>query len=315
MAALENIITAISVTVPPAPGWIERVQNHPVLWLARQPLFWATIGILLGPYLFLRGFQLLNRKRMIMNIPRSTIRAASLGEVEISGKAAGPYTLVSPLANADCYYYRVLLRVLRPGERRGNTLVEEMCTPLFVDDGTGQMLVDPRGADLLLPGQQADGVGSESLRHVLARHGYREGELVAAREMCIQPGDSLFVLGRLQENLWAKHSRGSTFQRIGPGFVTESEAMLQQSQALPDTVMSLNSRPPQITTAEFDLYPPVILMKGRAPFVISNQSERQVLAQLNWTSVLYIWAGPLLALASVWEILHRLHAWGLLPAK
>jgi hypothetical protein len=150
---------------------LEKLQHHPVIWLARQPLFWATIAVVLGPYLFLRGFQLLARKRLIMNTPRSTIRAAALGPVEVGGKAAGPYMLVSPLANADCYFYRVLLRVLRPGERNGRLLVEQMCAPLFVDDGTGQMLLDPQGADLLLPGPEVDGIGSSYLTHVLARHG------------------------------------------------------------------------------------------------------------------------------------------------
>jgi len=84
-----------------------------LIWLLSQPLFWAALGIVVGPFLFFRGFRLLQHKRLIMDIPRSTIRGAALGPVEISGKAVGPYTLVSPLSKRDCLYYRVVVRAQR----------------------------------------------------------------------------------------------------------------------------------------------------------------------------------------------------------
>src|SRR6266436_1542390 len=65
-----------------------------IIWLLSQPLFWAILGIVFGPYLFYRGFRVLQLKRTIMNVPRSTVRGAALGPVEISGKALGPYTLI-----------------------------------------------------------------------------------------------------------------------------------------------------------------------------------------------------------------------------
>jgi hypothetical protein len=79
-------------------------------WLLSQPLFWAVVGVVFGPYFFLRGFALLRRKRLKMDIPRSTVRAAALGDVEVSGKAVGPYTVIAPLSHSDCLYYRVTHR-------------------------------------------------------------------------------------------------------------------------------------------------------------------------------------------------------------
>lgn len=135
-------------------------------WLLSQPLFWAALGILIGPYLFYRGFRLLQRKRLIMDIPRSTIRGAALGPVEVSGKAVGPYTLVSPLSKRDCLYYRVVVRAQRQAASAYSTylwdrqaallafcfgflrqtfrkssglIIDEVCAPLFVDDGTGEL--------------------------------------------------------------------------------------------------------------------------------------------------------------------------------
>jgi uncharacterized membrane protein len=43
-------------------------------WLSIQPLFWAIAGVTFGPYLFYRGFLMLQLKRRMINVPRSNIR-------------------------------------------------------------------------------------------------------------------------------------------------------------------------------------------------------------------------------------------------
>jgi hypothetical protein len=107
-----------------------------------DPVLWAAIAFGVGLFLFYRGFGLLRRRRIILNTPRSTVRGAALGAVEVSGKAAGPYTLISPLSALNCYYYRA--RAWQNQQRRWKKVAEEtLCAPLFVDDGTGRVLVDP----------------------------------------------------------------------------------------------------------------------------------------------------------------------------
>jgi hypothetical protein len=59
------------------------------------------------------------------------------------------------------------------------------------------------------------------------------------------------------------------------------------------------------STGEFDFHPPVILMKGDGPFVISTDSQRELVGKLNLKSTLYIWGGPAAALWGLWEILSR----------
>jgi len=49
----------------------------------------------------------------------------------------------------------------------------------------------------------------------------------------------------------------------------------------------------------------VILMKGAGPFIISCDSQREIVARLNLKSLLYIWGGPAAALWGLWEILRR----------
>src|SRR5205814_8200132 len=80
-------------------------EIKPLIELLSQPLFWAVLGVVFGPYLFFRGFRALQLKRIIINVPRSSVRAAALGPVEVSGKAVGPYTLVAPLSKMECLCY------------------------------------------------------------------------------------------------------------------------------------------------------------------------------------------------------------------
>jgi hypothetical protein len=69
---------------------------------------------------------------------------------------------------------------------------------------------------------------------------------------------------------------------------------------------------PKPKPPEFDLNPPVIMMKGDGPFVISSGSERDLLTKLHWTSLLFIWGGPVWVLWAVWEILGDPRVWTLL---
>ena len=72
-------------------------------------LVWCGIGFCAGIGFFFYGFQLLQRRRLILDTPFSKIRSASMGMVEVSGLAVGPYTMVAPITARPCYYYRTLV--------------------------------------------------------------------------------------------------------------------------------------------------------------------------------------------------------------
>src|SRR5882762_2510619 len=116
-------------------------------------LGWLGIAALLagysGIYLFLRGFRMLQHKRLILNTPLSKIRSASMGLVEVSGMAKGPQTIRAGITGEPCYYYRA--RAWQEsdfGNKGGWEQVadETVGVPFFMDDGTGKMLVYPQGA-------------------------------------------------------------------------------------------------------------------------------------------------------------------------
>jgi hypothetical protein len=55
---------------------------------------------------------------------------------------------------------------------------------------------------------------------------------------------------------------------------------------------------------QFDLHPPVVLMKGghNPAFLISWHSQRDVVSSLSWKSALMIWGGPALTLLCVYIV-------------
>jgi hypothetical protein len=297
-----------------------------VIWLLSQPLFWATLGVVVGPYLFYRGFRLFQRKQLILDIPRSSVRAAAIGAVEVSGKAVGPYTLVSPLSSRDCLYYRVVIRGLRQAaaaqtaywwdldvawfaflgaflrqkvRKNAGQIIDEVCAPLFVDDGTGELMIYPAGAEMQWTGTTGD--GGEYLTRILSRHGFARDDLQAAEEFCILPGDNIFALATLRENPWATKRPDSSLSRIGPGFVSLDEADLLRREAF--TCLNPNLPSGAAQAREFNLYPPTILLRGETPFVISTRSQQEVVSDLAWKSVLFIWGGPLWTLWGLWKLL------------
>lgn len=136
-----------------------------------------------------------------------------MGMVEISGLAVGPYTMIAPITGRPCYYYRTVAWEWKQNGKNKNWVkvaAECMHVPFFVDDNTGRVLVDPRGADLDLHRdfQQEfnDSFFSSSndapgnVNSFLARHGVVTSNKIKIEEFCIKPKNSLFILGTLTDN-------------------------------------------------------------------------------------------------------------------
>lgn len=242
----------------------------------------------------------LQRREWVLTTPTSAVRSAAIGPLEVTGKAAGPYTLVAPLSKRDCLYYRIAVA------GSPQHIVEEECAPLFLDDHTGLLMIAPDGANLELPvaSQEVSGTSSEYLRHVLSRHGLSSDTRVD--EFCICPDDGLYILGTLSENPWAAEAPGGTFHRFGPGFVSEAEADLQRRRAFTMLDPNAPSGATQVSAGDFDPHPPTILMKGSSLFLISEKTERDVVAELSWQTKAYIWGGPVLAVFCLWNLLVRI---------
>jgi len=176
-------------------------------------LVWCLLGICTGIYLFVQGFRLLQRRQLILNTPASKIRSASMGMVELNGLAVGPYTMVAPVTARPCYCYRTFVwewRQSGKNKRWVKVASECMHVPFFLDDNTGKVMVDPRGADLDLHQdfhqEFCDGFfttkqeAPPNVRSFLSRHGISTTNKIKVEEFCIKPKNALFLLGTLDEN-------------------------------------------------------------------------------------------------------------------
>ena len=176
-------------------------------------LVWCIVGFCAGIALFFYGFRVLQRRRLILDTPFSKIRSASLGMVEISGLATGPYTMLAPITGRPCYYFRTLVWEWKQhGKNKEWVKIAGECmhVPFFLDDNTGRMLIDPRGADLDLHRDfQEEFCDSffttkdpapERIRSFLARHGVTTNNKIKVEEFCIKPKNALFTLGTVAEN-------------------------------------------------------------------------------------------------------------------
>lgn len=287
---------------------LQQFLNHPLVRLLNDPLVWGPVGGVVGIYLFVCGFLLLKRKRLLINTPRSSVRAAALGPVEVSGHATGPYTLVSPLSLTDCYYYRVAATSVTYKQNR-HRLMEESA-PLYLDDGTGKLLVDPFGVEIQCPPNATwqSNTLPEYLRHFLIQHGMSLDTVATVNEFCIRPGDKIVVFGTLQENPWAGAGASSrdAAERLGPGFLSEIAADVQRRRAFESLDAAAPSGASPAAVSDFDLHPPVILGKASGPFFISQGSARDLTGSLAWRAPLYIWGGPALSLFCIYSLLRRL---------
>jgi hypothetical protein len=195
----------------------------------RGLLLYCILGFCAGIVLFLYGFRLLQRRRLILDTPFSKIRSASMGMIEVSGQAVGPYIMIAPVTGRPCYYYRTLVwEWKQSGKNKTWVKVAGECMhlPFFVDDNTGRLLIDPRGADLDLhcdfKQEFCDSFfttkdpAPANVHSFLSRHGIVTSNKIKVEEYCIKPKNSLFLLGTLSENPGVE---------VGPQPVQDSEAV------------------------------------------------------------------------------------------
>ncbi len=170
-----------------------------------------SVAIAVGLYCFFLGLRVLAGKRLLLTIATSKIHSAAQGLVEVSGVAAGPCTTLAPITGEPCFLYRTTAWQQRDGKKNEWEKVadETLQLPFFIDDSTGQLLIEALGADLDLHPRfrreyAASPLVSEhvppSVSAFLSRHGIALDRSLCVEERLIKAEDALFVAGTLTEN-------------------------------------------------------------------------------------------------------------------
>src|ERR1039458_1970428 len=110
--------------------------------------------LLFGLVLFVVGFRTYREYRIMEDTPQIPVRSVPMGLVHVSGKSSGCEPLTSPLTSVPCYYYEVKVekRVKKDNrEQWENQSTEKMEAPFYIQDATGQILVNPQNAEFDVP--------------------------------------------------------------------------------------------------------------------------------------------------------------------
>ena len=229
-------------------------------------LLYLASGTVGGFGLFVYGWMVHRRKRLIESIPTSTIRSLALGLVEISGQAQPEESLLSsPFSELPCvfYSYAVEEHVGSGKHARWETIAKGTSEqPFVVRDTTGQVLVVPLGAELILPDERTyrnDWFGElppttiAGLNRLgISTERWMGSKTLRCRESFILPEEQVYVLGTAHEQFGAKE-RAENSARLYIGSSRDHE------------------------------------------FIISDRSEKDLLSRLQWQVLAYGAGGLALA--------------------
>lgn len=161
----------------------------------------VVLGIAVGLRLWTRGLKI---RTQLENLPTSTVHGAAVGLAEFKGAARSLKDRKQRQAQTGgeeiptgqgCQKKPILFERIDPGSK-GETTIDTKYSPFLLEDETGRILVDPRGAEFW------DGSGNFLWSPI--RSIYLEGRFtVDARNIhtrMLLPEDPIYLIGTVEEN-------------------------------------------------------------------------------------------------------------------
>ncbi|HOW59223.1 MAG TPA: GIDE domain-containing protein [Candidatus Omnitrophota bacterium] len=241
-------------------------------------LFWLLAGIVCGVIGFFRGFKIRNKRKLIENIPTSTIRAMAMGLVEINGTAK-PFkgTMKTPFSKTDCVFFHYKVEEKRSSGKSSHWVtLKEFCTPewFYLEDETGKTLVNPVGAELYLKDDRKFNMGSLSrgpdkaafeqglIELGISPRGFMGFDKpLRCTEHYVCPGDNLYVMGTATKNPLVELSEKSSEN--------------------------------------------ICIQKEGSFFCLSDKSEKELLDSMTWQLYLFLYGGPILTVVCLFILIKQ----------
>jgi hypothetical protein len=262
----------------------------------------AIAATIFGPILFVRGFLAFRRRRLIADTPPSKIRSMAMGLVEVSGTAVPRSQIEAPFSGKACAYWRVDISA---HSRSGWEVIHSNTSsqPFYLRDETGLALVFPEGADCRLTDGVVEECNGLALPDVYAEY-MREHRTVTSalfsastlrfREFLVEEGRALFVLGTATPKARAME-------------VTDFETFAATGTDDPAAVAVRASR---LKSLDGEVHATIRRGENERTFVISEESQMTMMAELGFKSVAFIVLGPIMAILglaywlSIWSLGH-----------
>jgi len=108
-------------------------------------------GAVVGVLVFLRGFRVYGEYRLLADTPEQPISSLPMGRVRFHGKVHADKLTKSPLTSTPCVYWRTEVHrgaSILGFETEWNSASDEDSVPFFLEDKSGRVALDARGAEL-----------------------------------------------------------------------------------------------------------------------------------------------------------------------
>jgi hypothetical protein len=267
--------------------------------------------------LFWSGFNFIFLKRQIENTPTSKIRSIAMGLVEVHGQSRRIYALVAPLSHSACAWYR--LRKYRKDSRDNWKLVREEDSahvPFQIDDGTGMVIVAPKGASVKAKIKHTSYPGQSGMSFTGSDFGDNEKWV----EEIVYEGASVYVLGyaqplrqervSLRERTMAKLRQLKLdpqamrrYDTNGDGHIDQAEWETARSDAEQMTLKEHLAEQGERKRQEEH----VVIAKPpqrRLPFVVAEtESEAHLTTRYGWFSVPLLVGGVVALVFAIYKFL------------
>jgi hypothetical protein len=261
-----------------------------------HPAIWATLALVAGLILFLRGFRVMRTLRLMRDTPTARIRSMPMGLVEVCGAAEPRSTVLAPFSGRACACWQVDVSIR--GKDNSWSVVHRNASahPFYLRDETGVALVDPRGAEVKLSYQVEEVCSGLSLPDCYAeylREHHPSGFLwrvdtLRFRERTLESGQRLYVLG-------------TAVPRAQSVAVSQDEELAATGTD--------DRRTLRLRTLDADVRGVLRRGDNERTYVISQQSEREMTLGLGWSAGARLVGGPALAVFGLAYWLHALSAW------
>lgn len=184
----------LAVTTAVVLAGIASGSRHLELSALRWGINSGTIPALLCAASLWGAFYFWRLKRRIENTPTSKARSAAMGMVEVHGRARRLYALVSPISQLPCVYYCLKKYQRRRSDDawRLTRVTSSGNIPFLLEDDSGKIQIDPRGA-ILKPKFSSEGFPGQS--NILFSSASESSQYEKWREEVLHEGSNLYVMG------------------------------------------------------------------------------------------------------------------------
>jgi len=298
--------------------------------------FYTILFFVIGIIIFFVGFMRLRRKRIVENIPTSTVRGLALGLVELIGnaraisKSGKPF--IGPVSGIECVYYQFQVeRLVIAGKRsHWETIVEGNSEdrPFWFYDQTGTIPVFPKGAEFELSmGFEHVRSASKPLapyhqaflgRYHLTRY---QNSTLLFREWHIRQEAVVYVLGTAKKSHdFMGNYKNELMRRIEA--LTKDKDRMAEVDVNKDGQISEQEWDRAVERIEKELLEEslassqsqeghdIIIAQGdeEKVFMISNSNQKELLGQLAFEVQAGIFGGLGLAVYTFWSIVQYLRS-------